>query len=101
MTVKFVCYEFGAEFWILLCVQAVMASDFSIAQFQFLERLLVVHGHWCYKRISLMVLISHSCSLFASLSSVRYVCDSTSQVVVSHNHFEVLGCLFVSFLGLC
>ncbi|CAM6040450.1 unnamed protein product [Sphagnum compactum] len=35
--------------------QAVMASDFSIAQFQFLERLLVVHGHWCYKRITLMI----------------------------------------------
>jgi magnesium-transporting ATPase (P-type) len=65
-----VCYEFGVEFWILLCVQAVMASDFSIAQFQFLERLLVVHGHWCYKRISLMVLTSHSCSLFESPSSV-------------------------------
>lgn len=36
-------------------IQAVMASDFSIAQFRFLERLLIVHGHWCYKRISLMV----------------------------------------------
>ncbi|KAH9298166.1 hypothetical protein KI387_029848, partial [Taxus chinensis] len=36
-------------------MQAVMASDFSIAQFRFLERLLVVHGHWCYKRISQMI----------------------------------------------
>ncbi|RWV99119.1 hypothetical protein GW17_00037990 [Ensete ventricosum] len=35
-------------------MQAVMASDFSISQFRFLERLLVVHGHWCYKRIALM-----------------------------------------------
>ncbi|KAI8541149.1 hypothetical protein RHMOL_Rhmol08G0039400 [Rhododendron molle] len=34
---------------------AVMASDFSIAQFRFLERLLVVHGHWCYKRIAQMI----------------------------------------------
>ncbi|CAJ2661080.1 unnamed protein product [Trifolium pratense] len=33
----------------------VMASDFSIAQFRFLERLLVVHGHWCYKRIAQMI----------------------------------------------
>lgn len=38
-------------------LQAVMASDFSIAQFRFLERLLVVHGHWCYKRIAQMVTI--------------------------------------------
>ncbi|XP_058216266.1 probable phospholipid-transporting ATPase 4 isoform X4 [Rhododendron vialii] len=36
-------------------MQAVMASDFAIAQFQFLERLLVVHGHWCYKRIAQMI----------------------------------------------
>ncbi|KAI9198313.1 hypothetical protein LWI28_013685 [Acer negundo] len=37
-------------------MQAVMASDFSLPQFRFLERLLIVHGHWCYKRISRMVL---------------------------------------------
>lgn len=43
-----------------------MASDFSIAQFRFLERLLVVHGHWCYKRIAQMVQINkhfHLCFL--------------------------------------
>lgn len=32
-----------------------MASDIAIAQFRFLERLLLVHGHWFYKRISTMV----------------------------------------------
>ncbi|KAL3643277.1 hypothetical protein CASFOL_014092 [Castilleja foliolosa] len=31
-----------------------MASDFYIAQFRFLERLLVVHGHWCCKGIAQM-----------------------------------------------
>ncbi|KAF0924221.1 hypothetical protein E2562_008518 [Oryza meyeriana var. granulata] len=36
-------------------MQAVMASDVSVAQFRFLERLLLVHGHWCYSRISAMV----------------------------------------------
>ncbi|KAL6140715.1 hypothetical protein ACLB2K_059011 [Fragaria x ananassa] len=36
-------------------MQAVMASDFAIAQFRYLERLLVVHGHWCYKRIAQMI----------------------------------------------
>jgi len=36
-------------------MQAVMASDVAIAQFRFLERLLLVHGHWCYRRISSMV----------------------------------------------
>ncbi|XVF60291.1 hypothetical protein PTKIN_Ptkin08bG0033600 [Pterospermum kingtungense] len=36
-------------------MQAVMASDFAIAQFRFLERLLLVHGHWCYRRIAMMI----------------------------------------------
>ncbi|AQL03515.1 Putative phospholipid-transporting ATPase 9 [Zea mays] len=36
-------------------MQAVMASDVAVAQFRFLERLLLVHGHWCYRRISVMV----------------------------------------------
>ncbi|GAB4860951.1 Putative phospholipid-transporting ATPase 9 [Ancistrocladus abbreviatus] len=36
-------------------MQAVMSSDVAIAQFRYLERLLLVHGHWCYRRISLMI----------------------------------------------
>ncbi|KAK9278755.1 hypothetical protein L1049_028332 [Liquidambar formosana] len=36
-------------------MQAVMSSDIALAQFRFLERLLLVHGHWCYRRISLMI----------------------------------------------
>ncbi|KAK6129330.1 hypothetical protein DH2020_036938 [Rehmannia glutinosa] len=36
-------------------MQAAMSSDFTIAQFRFLERLLLVHGHWCYRRISMMI----------------------------------------------
>ncbi|KAJ0095337.1 hypothetical protein Patl1_16556 [Pistacia atlantica] len=36
-------------------MQAVMSSDVAIAQFRYLERLLLVHGHWCYRRISTMI----------------------------------------------
>lgn len=36
-------------------MQAVMSSDIAIAQFRFLERLLLVHGHWCYRRMSSMI----------------------------------------------
>ncbi len=31
--------------------QAVNNSDFAIAQFRFLKRLMLVHGHWDYRRI--------------------------------------------------
>jgi len=33
-------------------MQAVLASDFSMAQFCYLERLLLVHGRWSYLRMS-------------------------------------------------
>lgn len=33
-------------------MQAVLASDFSIGQFRFLKRLLLVHGRWSYYRMS-------------------------------------------------
>lgn len=35
--------------------QAVMAADFAIGQFRFLERLVLVHGGWSYKRITRMI----------------------------------------------
>mmetsp|Transcript_26466 Transcript_26466/g.82645 ORF Transcript_26466/g.82645 Transcript_26466/m.82645 type:complete len:1203 (+) Transcript_26466:451-4059(+) len=38
--------------------QAVNASDFAIAQFRFLKRLLLVHGRWNYRRMSVVILYS-------------------------------------------
>ncbi len=38
--------------------QAVNASDFSIAQFRFLEDLLLIHGRWNFMRLSKSVLFS-------------------------------------------
>ncbi|EGF82895.1 hypothetical protein BATDEDRAFT_9692 [Batrachochytrium dendrobatidis JAM81] len=37
-------------------LQAAMAADFVISQFRFLERLLLVHGRWCYVRTGSMIL---------------------------------------------
>ncbi|CAG8523705.1 7802_t:CDS:2 [Cetraspora pellucida] len=37
-------------------VQAAMAADYNIAQFRYLNKLLLVHGHWDYMRISEMIL---------------------------------------------
>ncbi|CAD6950889.1 unnamed protein product [Tilletia controversa] len=37
-------------------LQAVNASDYAIAQFRYLKRLLLVHGHWSYYRNSKMIL---------------------------------------------
>lgn len=37
-------------------MQAVMAADFALSRFKYLERFLLVHGHWSYDRLSRMVL---------------------------------------------
>jgi len=39
-------------------MQAVNSSDFAIAQFRFLKRLLLVHGRWSYRRICKVLLYS-------------------------------------------
>eukprot|EP01048_Picozoa_sp_COSAG05_P005597 COSAG05_NODE_336_length_11205_cov_4.160544_7_plen_381_part_00 len=39
-------------------VQAVRSSDYAIGQFRFLERLLLVHGRWSYRRICAVILYS-------------------------------------------
>jgi P-type E1-E2 ATPase len=47
--------------------QAVMSSDFAIAQFSFLVRLLLVHGQWSYRRISRVITyFFYKVTLFAS-----------------------------------
>lgn len=38
-------------------MQAAMASDYSVGQFKYLNRLLLVHGHWSYLRTSEMTLL--------------------------------------------
>ncbi|CDF35807.1 unnamed protein product [Chondrus crispus] len=38
--------------------EAKLASDYSIGQFRFLGRLMLVHGRWSYKRLSKMVLFT-------------------------------------------
>ncbi|XP_032311297.1 phospholipid-transporting ATPase VA isoform X1 [Drosophila ananassae] len=37
-------------------MQAVMAADFTLSRFRYLERLLLSHGYWCYDRLSRMIL---------------------------------------------
>jgi phospholipid-translocating P-type ATPase (flippase) len=39
-------------------LQAARASDYSISQFRFLKRLLLVHGRWSYRRIAKLVIFA-------------------------------------------
>ena len=49
--------------------QAVMASDYAISKFEHLERLVLVHGHWNYDRLSRMVLYF----FYKNAVSFRYI----------------------------
>jgi phospholipid-transporting ATPase len=35
--------------------QAVRSADYAVSQFRYLQRLLLVHGRWGYRRVSWMV----------------------------------------------
>lgn len=49
-------------------MQAVMASDFTLSRFKFLEKLLLTHGFWSYDRLARMILY------FFYKNAVRYLC---------------------------
>lgn len=52
--------------------QAVMACDYSLAQFRFLLRLLLVHGAWSYRRLSLLILYSFYKNVTISFLGIWY-----------------------------
>eukprot|EP00002_Diphylleia_rotans_P034571 TRINITY_DN743_c0_g1_i4.p1 TRINITY_DN743_c0_g1~~TRINITY_DN743_c0_g1_i4.p1 ORF type:complete len:1152 (-),score=276.77 TRINITY_DN743_c0_g1_i4:216-3671(-) len=57
-------------------MQAVFASDYSIAQFRFLKRLLLVHGRWSYIRTSKVIVYSFYKNMALQLSQFCFACVS-------------------------
>ena len=57
-------------------LQAAMSADFSIAQFRFLKKLVLVHGRWSYSRNSFMILNFYLKSLVFSLVVFWFQFDS-------------------------
>ncbi|KAI9141568.1 hypothetical protein BKA69DRAFT_1038322 [Paraphysoderma sedebokerense] len=52
-------------------MQAARSSDYSIAQFRYLQRLFFVHGHWSYLRVSKFTLGTfYKCIMFYSTQAV-------------------------------
>jgi len=54
-------------------VQAANASDFSIGRFRFLQRLLLVHGRWNYRRMSKLVCYMFYKNIALVLAQFLYV----------------------------
>ncbi|PJF18947.1 Phospholipid-transporting ATPase [Paramicrosporidium saccamoebae] len=67
-------------------MQAVMSSDYAIAQFRYLTRLLLVHGRWSYIRVAEVTLLS----LYKNLAFVvllfwyQFYCGFTAQYVYDY-----------------
>jgi phospholipid-transporting ATPase len=51
----------------------IRASDYSIAQFRFLKRLLLVHGRWNYRRISKLIMYSFYKNIVLYITQFWYI----------------------------
>ena len=56
--------------------QAVMASDYSIGQFRFLVNLLLIHGAWDYRRLSVLILYSFYKNVTLSMTNMWFAFHS-------------------------
>lgn len=74
-------------------MQAVMGADFAIAQFRFLEPLLLVHGRWSYLRIARMVAFFFYKNLLFGLTIFFYngLCFFSGQII--YNGAATAACL--------
>ena len=79
-------------------LQAVMASDFAISRFKFLERLLLVHGHWNYDRLARMVLYffyKNAAFVFVCFWFQLY-CGFSGAVMIDQMYLMLYNLLFTS-----
>ncbi|XP_008547483.1 phospholipid-transporting ATPase VD [Microplitis demolitor] len=78
--------------------QAVMASDFAIARFPMLARLLLLHGHWCYDRLARMILyFFYKNAMFVFLIFwYQFYCGFSGAVMIDQVYLMLYNLLFTS-----
>ncbi|CAM5077976.1 unnamed protein product [Eretmochelys imbricata] len=79
-------------------MQAVMASDFAVPRFRHLEKLLLVHGHWCYSRIANMVLyfFYKNAMFVALLFWYQFYCGFSGSSMIDQWYLIFFNLLFSS-----
>lgn len=80
-------------------MQAVMASDFAVTRFKYIERLLLVHGHWNYERTAKMVLhffFKNSAFVFTCFWFQIY-CGFSGQVMIDQIYLMLFNMFFTSW----
>ncbi|KAG1649509.1 putative phospholipid-transporting ATPase VD [Nymphon striatum] len=80
-------------------MQAVMASDFAMGRFHHLERLLLVHGHWCYVRLATMVLyfFYKNAGFIFVLFWYQLYCGFSGMVAIDQLYLMFYNLIFTSF----
>lgn len=66
-------------------MQAVMASDFTLSKFKFLEKLLLNHGFWSYDRLARMILY------FFYKNAVSCISVYTDAIICVHVAFRCIS----------
>ena len=79
-------------------MQAVMASDFAISRFKYLQRLILVHGHWNYDRLARMILYffyKNSAFVFVCFWFQLY-CGFSGAVMIDQMYLMLYNLIFTS-----
>uniref|UniRef100_A0A5S6QGZ7 Phospholipid-transporting ATPase n=1 Tax=Trichuris muris TaxID=70415 RepID=A0A5S6QGZ7_TRIMR len=79
-------------------MHAVIASDFSMPRFKYLQRLLLVHGHWCYDRLARMVLYffyKNTVMVFL-MFFFQTMCGFSSQAVIDPVYQNLFNVIFTA-----
>jgi magnesium-transporting ATPase (P-type) len=87
--------------------QAVNAADFSIGQFRFLRRLLLVHGRWNYRRVALLVLFIFYAHILPVLVAFAYnfsnMWSGTTPFpfiwVIAYSYIVVIPCIIIAMFN--
>ncbi|KAJ1973052.1 hypothetical protein H4R35_004332, partial [Dimargaris xerosporica] len=79
-------------------MQASMASDYTIGRFKYLRNLLLVHGIWCYHRISEMVLNFFYKNVVFSFATFwfQFFCGYSANFFYEYSYFQLFNLIFTS-----
>ena len=79
--------------------QAVMASDFAISKFHFLERLILVHGNLCYNRMAVTILYffyKNTITIFV-IFLYQFHCGFSGQSLLDDIYLMAINLFYTSF----
>ncbi|KAG7228709.1 hypothetical protein INR49_008487 [Caranx melampygus] len=79
--------------------KAVMASDFALPRFRYLQKLLLVHGHWCYSRLANMILyFFYKNAMFVALIFwYQFYCGFSGSAMIDQWYLIFFNLMFSAF----